>query len=247
MGLQATSITYKHSIYPHYFLCNYLPMSAGRDRLSRSLLDFKQGLQPDLGAWTDCAVEVFQGIPYIRDTIIVRALQHDETAATDDPPASLDLLGRALASRFHCQYLPGLLCKSGATPPCKALTRRQRMAGLRNVYSFLPLPDPAPSSGTPPLSGPPAPHPRFLLIDDILTTGTTARMILGAIHQVYPGSPFGVFTLAKSGYTTTPAPTTALHGRRYHLGPDSQWIVSEGEPTPYSIKELKILILANSF
>ncbi len=235
MGLQATSIIYKHSYYPHYFLCNYLPVSAGRDRLSRSLLDFKQGLVPDLDAWIDCMLEAGEFIPVTKDTIIIRALQHEETAATGDPPASLDLLGKALAARFDCRYQPLLLRKSRATLPCKELSRGQRVAGLRHIYSLLPLPGPAASS------------PPFLLIDDILTTGTTARMILEAIRQRYPESPFRVFTLAKADYNTPTPSSIDLRGRHYHLGPDTQWIVAEDDSMPYRVKKLKILIRANSF
>jgi predicted amidophosphoribosyltransferase len=233
MGLQATSIVYKHSHYPHYFLCSYLPVSAGRDRLSRSLLDFKQGFQPDLAAWIDCTLDVGSFIPVTKDTIIIRALQHDETTAGDNPPTSLDLLGQALAARFYCHYQPLLLRKSRATPPCKQLSRGRRVAELRQVYSLLPLQEPA------------TPHPSFLLIDDILTTGTTARMILAAIREPYPESPFRVFTLAKAGYQTIPS--IALRGRLYQLGSDARWTLAEDEPTPWSVKKLKILIRANSF
>ncbi|HMI60987.1 MAG TPA: hypothetical protein VK518_08765 [Puia sp.] len=186
MSLQETSIAYNDSLYRYYYLCKYLPLSAGVDPLSRSLLKFKRGIQPDLDAWIESTLEVFHNIPLSPDTIIIRALRHDETQVHESPPASLDLLGQALAATFQCQFRPSLLCKSRTTLSNKGLTRNQRETELNDVYSLaqenLPLPDP--------------PTP-FLLIDDILTTGTTIRTIIHTLHQAFPLSPLQIFTLAR--------------------------------------------------
>jgi hypothetical protein len=79
MGLQTTSIVYQNSSFRHDYLCHYLPLSAGTDAFSRSLLKFKRRSQPDLNAWIDCSLEVWKKIPLSPDTIILRALHHDET------------------------------------------------------------------------------------------------------------------------------------------------------------------------
>src|ERR1700754_106808 len=115
MSLHETSITYNDSIYRHYYLCPYLPLSAGVDPLSRSLLKFKRGTQPDLDNWIHTTLREFHNIPLSPDTIIIRALRHDETqvhapSLSSSPPSSpatslpspsspsqysLDLLGQA--------------------------------------------------------------------------------------------------------------------------------------------------------
>ena len=248
MGLQTKSILYQHSFYPHHYLCNYLPVSAGRDTLSRSLLKFKHGLQPDLDGWIDCSLELLAALPFPEGTIILRALQHDETIVQEEGPASMDFLGQALATCFHCHYQPALLRKSRITQPNKGLSRGQRRTELNDVYT---LADPAitPGPGDQPAltSLHPLPAPPFLIIDDILTTGTTARMIIRAIRRHYPRSPLRVFTLAKADYDPTLNYSTPLRGQNYHLHQGIGWQVDEDEADYYSGENLRKWILADIF
>ncbi len=208
MPLQETSITYNNYLYRYYYLYHYLPLTAGVDPLSRSLLKFKRGTQPDLDNWIQTTLREFHNIPLSPDTIIIRALRHDETQVhepslssapvpsspppSSPPPYSLDLLGQALATCFQCQYLPSLLVKSHPTTSNKGLTRDQRDLELINVYSInpeaLPLSDAAP----------------FLLIDDILTTGATIRSIIHVLQQSLPDNPLQIFTLAKVDHIPYP-------------------------------------------
>ena len=106
MALQQTYLSCNGELYPHYFLCHYLPKSAGRDTFSHSLLRFKAGRQPDLDGWIDCAREALTTVTspanishenaiLTHDTILVRALHHDETSIPD-APTSLDLLAQQL-------------------------------------------------------------------------------------------------------------------------------------------------------
>jgi predicted amidophosphoribosyltransferase len=231
MGLQQTSIAYHNSSFRHYYLCHYLPLSAGKDIFSQSLLKFKRRIQPDLDAWIDCSLEVLKEISLSPDTIILRALSHDETNLSPTRttfPAALDIFGEALAHRFGCPYLPSLLFKSRPTRPCKELSREQRLAELRNIYSIAPasLPAAAPPDGA-------NPSPPFLLIDDILTTGTTMRMIIRAIRRQFPRSLIRIFTLARSDYDPSLNLSSPLHGQNYHLQDHTGWIVAEEEPDGY--------------
>ena len=257
MALQTSSIPYIYTSCPHHYLCNYLPVSAGRDTLSRSLLRFKHGLQPDLDGWIDCALQLLTPLPISADTIIVRALHHDETIVPDNQPTSLDLLGEALATRFQCQYHPNLLQKSRSTRQSKGLSRHQRRTELYNIYTLEPpcsTVAPPPGSTLAP-STPTATPPGFLIIDDILTTGTTAQMIIRAIRGSYPRSPLRVFTLAKAGTDTQFNYSTPLRGENYQLEQGVGWRVAE-EPSDYNIgggsspwtgPKLREWILANSF
>ncbi|HEY4288645.1 MAG TPA: hypothetical protein VGN00_16180 [Puia sp.] len=193
MSPQETSIAFNDSSYRYYYLCKYLPLSAGVDAPSRSLLKFKRCIRPDLDAWIESTLEVFHNIPLSSGTIIIRALRHDETRVNTSPPSALDLLGQALAAGFQCQYLPSLLQKSRPTLSNKGLTREQRETELNEVYSIPPGILPTNLS-----------NPSFLLIDDILTTGATIRAIIHTFHQTFPLSPLQIFTLAKVDHPSPP-------------------------------------------
>jgi len=272
MRLQTTHIMYKDEQIRHSYLCSYLPLTTTTDPLSRSLLKFKRGRQPDLANWIRATLEGYSHYPLSPDTIILRALRHNETeipqsTQTQQPtepqfqqstepqtqqstepqtqqptepqfqqstepqtqqptesqfqqstepqtqqptepqspqkppspslfplpaikPTPLDLLGQNLSNTFNCQYLPSLLRKSKPTLSNKGLTRENRETQLQNIYS---IPHP-----------PPDQHP-ILLIDDIFTTGATARAIIQAIRHSSANTPIEVFTLAKATYPRNPS------------------------------------------
>jgi predicted amidophosphoribosyltransferase len=198
MGLQESSIFFQQIRHRHYFLCHYLPLASGIDTVSRSLLKFKRGAQPDLDNWLNRALACFHEIqPCLPPaTIIVRALHHKETLPGQDRPSSLDRLGRALSASLHFRYLPHLLQKSRPTTINQGLTRPQRETELRDVYSLNPaaLPGPLPPNSA---AAPPAAPTSILLIDDILTTGATVLSILKTLHATWPGCTIIIFTLAK--------------------------------------------------
>ena len=180
------------NLYRHYFLCPYLPLGAGEDSVSKSLLRFKQRLQPDLDQWIGLGVDSLRTIAPGAGTVILRPLRHDETIVREAFPGALDLLARALALEFGCRYLPELLTKTRPTLPNKFLTRRQRRMELEDVYR-LTLPatgDGCISADTP-----------FLLIDDILTTGTTMRTLIHILQGTFPLSPIRAFTLTRAANT----------------------------------------------
>jgi predicted amidophosphoribosyltransferase len=230
MRLQETSITIDHTSYRYHYLCHYLPLAAGIDTLSRSLMKFKRGAYPDLHAWIDCAREALAENPPSRDSIIVRALGHRETIIKEDArPTSLDLLGRTLAADFHCRYLPALLSKTRETWSNKTLSRKEREIELHDVYSanvpFIPASSasdlPAPSASPERI---PPPSPSFLLIDDILTTGATIRAMIGALKCT--PLPIRVFTLARAAHDPQSYPIAPLQSRNYYLDQDAGWVLA---------------------
>ncbi len=218
MPLQRTSIPIGNASYPHYYLCHYLPRSAGRDTLSHSLLKFKLGRQPDLSGWIDCSLNTLAGAgtPILPHTTIVRALHHEETAVHEASPASLDTLGHALAARFQSDYQPSLLRKSRPTREIKGFTREQRAIELQDLYY---LAEPAP--------GPPSVKPNpILIIDDILTTATTIRAIIAVLRTHYTRSTISIFTLAKATYDA-PASALSVKGQNYQLEQGMDWVLAE--------------------
>jgi len=171
--------------------------------LSHSLVRFKQRLQPDLGAWIACAGDLLAHLSFSPQTIILRALRHEETTIRPEFPSALDLLGQALALKFGCRYRPDLLSKTRATLPGKLLTRSQRVTQLRNVYR---MGDAFGADFIPDTS--------ILVIDDILTTGTTMRAIIRAVSERLPQCRIEAFTLTRADYGS-PDPET-MRGDETH-------------------------------
>ncbi|HEY4334465.1 MAG TPA: hypothetical protein VGM89_01170, partial [Puia sp.] len=99
MRLQETSIFFQKNRYRHFYCCPYLPLGEGVDNISRSLLKFKRGAQPDLDSWVERSVRGFRETPVVLppDTIIIRALRHNETRPlTDHPPTDCPPTDRPL-------------------------------------------------------------------------------------------------------------------------------------------------------
>ena len=238
MPLHHTYLSYNQHLYSHYYLCHYLPASAGRDNLSQSLLRFKKGRHPDLEGWIDCSLELFAGAPIPPGATIVRALHHDEIAVSTTP-SSLDLLGEQLARRFRHHYHPRLLQKTQPNQPVKLFSRPRREEELQGRYRL----DDAYASQLPDPPG------HWLIIDDVLTSGATLRAILQAISQAHPTStaPIDIFTLAKAT-TTLPRHPAALSGRHYQFHEDdTTWTLAEDPISYYTLVQLKNMILGDAF
>ncbi|HXD77575.1 MAG TPA: hypothetical protein VN616_07190 [Puia sp.] len=186
LWLSKASIRAGDETIPHFFLFPYLPIEAGQDPVSHSLVRFKQRLRPDLDDWIAAAVTALKALRFPSGTVILRPLHHDETTARPGFPGGLDLLGAALAAEFGYRYLPGILSKAHPTLPNKHLPRSRRRTELLDVYRLETL---FPSTTF------------FLLIDDILTTGATIRAVVAAIRRMHPANPVTAFTLTRAANT----------------------------------------------
>lgn len=220
MSLQQTYLICNNERYPHYHCTFYQPVSAGKDSFSHSLLRFKEGKQPDLSGWLDCALESFGSAPIPGGTLIVRALHHYETRLSPLPTA-LDLLGTTLAEEYHHYYCPRLLQKKTLTLPIKGLTRAERRSRLKDLYCIdedyaASLPEKSPAS--------------ILVIDDLLTTGTTARAIIRLLKRFYQRAGVAVFTLARAGAAGRHDQPAILTGPRYQLQQGMSWTRSTHLP-----------------
>ncbi|HTJ14658.1 MAG TPA: hypothetical protein VL547_21610 [Dinghuibacter sp.] len=186
MWLQEGRISYVagggRGMAAHLFLCHYYPLGYGADRLSHSLVRFKMGLAPDVGAWTSAALSTLGGLA--PGTLVVRALHHQELCSTGRRP--LDALGEAIARRSGGRYDAGLLAKRRVTRTCREmLTKAERIAELKGVYYWW--------GGNPGRWG-----QRVLILDDIVTTGATASAILEVVHEALPEAKLMVFSLARA-------------------------------------------------
>ncbi len=232
MGLQMRHIDGKENL-PHYFLCNYIPQSRGSDKLSKSLLGFKQGLYPHKQAWIDCSFTELKIANDFNRFLILRALGSDEqNVSGGDKP--LDELGQQLAKTVSGNYSPSLLLKTKVVTRMKSLPRAEREHALNGAYKFL-LPDHE-------VTG-------VLILDDILTTGTTLKSIAKAIRDVLPSLPIKLVTLAFTHYNEQPNEGLSLMGNAYLWEKKSGWTVAAEDDEPYhpSIEVLKQQILSDSF
>jgi predicted amidophosphoribosyltransferase len=195
MALHKTFILHEGIVYPHYFLSNYLPLYLGADKMSGSLLNFKDGRQPDLGIWIDRALAGISSMQWPPGVLVIRALHHQETKAGTGGETPLDLLGLALASGIGGSYRPDLLRKTKPAPGIKRLPTREREEILKDIY-YIGVPSQAPDIAVPPQL--PVQPSGILLIDDILSTGSTARAIMQAIFGRFAREDFCLFTLARA-------------------------------------------------
>ncbi|MDP4148715.1 MAG: hypothetical protein Q8927_05895 [Bacteroidota bacterium] len=204
MALHQTFLFHKGALYPHYHLCQYLPRAAGRDELSRSLLNFKTSVPEDIRAWVDRALALLPSDLLSPGICVVRALHHQETIAGVGAHSPLDQLGAALATYFNGLYLPQLLRKSRPARKINQLPTAEREEELKDIY-YICMDSRGHSGGDQPGSGQLGSDPfgsepsgAFLVIDDILTTGATARSIIDALVGALPDCRITLFTLAKA-------------------------------------------------
>jgi hypoxanthine-guanine phosphoribosyltransferase len=114
---------------------------------------------------------------------------------------------------FHCQYQPDLIRKTKYTRSLKFLKKEDRLTTLKDAYLFTGNSDY--TSNT------------FLIIDDILTTGSTLNSIEDAIRRGTDNTDINYYTLARSDYAADLNKEIELKGESYSWQPRSGWAVSD--------------------
>lgn len=228
MGLQHQTLVCPAGEFPHYYLCQYRPMSSGYDELSRSLIQFKNMHTVHVRAWTECAIQELKAIIFRKDLIITRALGHTEKRAVNGSP--LDYFCEKLGQALGFSYSSSLLQKIRATPKISGLRARDRADALSDIYIF---------------------HgrsvPSVLIVDDILTSGATLCAIGKAIRKTSPNTHITLFTFASTSSDTRLNDSIDLVGKTYQWK-DGEWSTFAEDAPHYS--ELDILrnkILADGF
>jgi len=172
MILKDISNRFHHHVSEAFHLAHYHPRYLGKDdEVSNLLLKFKDNVHPWVSRW---AIHAAVELTVLSDLdIVVRVLSSDETIATNK--ISLDILGEAIEkTSINLKYLPSTLSKSRTTKPLKMLkTKSEREKELAGVYSFK---LPKGYSDTSKIS--------VLVIDDIVTSGTTLKEVARAISAV---------------------------------------------------------------
>jgi predicted amidophosphoribosyltransferase len=160
----------------------------------KMIIDFKNYEEDAVRDLIFEALEKLRALDIDHHVLVIRALMSHELIIGDMGSGSLDRLGTSLAGVFGCDYDPGVIYKRRHTVAIKSLNILQRQAALDGIYAFN-------RSGFESLK-------RILIIDDIVTTGTTARAIALPILQAFPNAEINVFAIA---WTPTARQQEYLH------------------------------------
>ena len=163
-----------------WHLVNYIPHS--KDAVAQSIFCYKHHEPTMTERWNNLAFRLISQLN-IQPDCIVRALGSHEMISLGTCPA--DLLCQHLANHYGIKYNPALLTKKHCTRPLHNMPKRTRIETLSNKYLF--------KLG----SGETKPE-KILIIDDIVTTGTTMLTIKDAFGRVTPQAEFYFFVLART-------------------------------------------------
>lgn len=236
MGIQKRKLLYESEYFPHYYLCNYVPKYYHSDLLSQSLIHFKNGSSPHHQAWVECAFEELKKVRELKFCHVIRALGHNERVIEANAKQPINKLTAQLSNAVQGTSLINFLEKVRTT--CKLstsqFTKEQRDDELYNVYQF---------------NSPGRSAKHILIIDDILTTGSTMRAIIAAVLKACPSITISVFTLAHTHYSPEVNANIKLSGKNYSWAHHEGWMLAEEDSPEYARKlsKLKQLIMTDSF
>ena len=234
MPLQHKLFTSGKEIFFHYFLCRYIPKYIGTDKLSQSIISFKENTPPHPEAWISCAIEAIEDQTALSGSCIIRALTHSEVSVDTNHQRSLDKLCRGIAGAIKGTYHPEFLTKSKAVGKLTPLSKTEREHAVKDAYQFV-------FTGTLPK--------RILIVDDIMTSGCTLRAIIASIRKVMPDIGISLFTLAWTDYEAFQNASLKLTGNAYTWQPNAGWMeVAENSPEyAVTLGKLRELIMRDAF
>lgn len=236
MGLQCRQFIFEGKTFSHYYLCNYKPVRAGADKMSQSLVKFKQGVQFHVDAWSECAVQELVKNNLASSDKIIRARSSAEFGESKDDDSPLSLLCRKLANAVGGVYEENLLLKTRATVPLKGLSLRERELEMKDVYQF----------NADKLKQ--FKNQSIMLVDDIYTSGTTVRAILRALLLFKAKLKVTIFTLAYTDYAAELNKQNTFAAGPYQFVPDIGWsMVAESDEHLFELPLLKRMILTDNF
>ncbi len=171
-----------------WHLVYYISTHKSYDATTEKLLAFKENNKDYLEEWIKWTCNELSKLD-IHFDYIIRALSNDELKASGKE--SLDMLGRSLAQKLHSIYIPSLLAKTSATQQLRYINEKsERKKAIENVYYVAtPLVD--------------CNYKNILILDDVVTFGTTIEEIVRAMITTYPTAKYYAFTLAKASDNVT--------------------------------------------
>jgi predicted amidophosphoribosyltransferase len=213
VALQKRTFTSGRYSVDHFYLCHYRPKSSGHhDRLSQSLLRFKNGLEPDVRAWVECSVSELSKVFANSNATVMRALGHDEI--TSNETNSITRLCAQLSKEIGLSDGCRALRKKKQTSKLSLLSMRQRFQETLGNYS---------------VDSKFIQSNRILVVDDILTTGATMASIVSAIHEALPAPSIKLFTFAFCEHFSDLNLSLTFEGTKYNWRSSGGWRAMEHE------------------
>jgi len=164
-----------------WHLCYYIPKNKA-DFLSSQILNFKNGDESSIIGWTAWSIIELYNLN-IQFDYVVRCLGSTEVTPILNKP--LDYLGKAIEDRLKFRYYPTLIKKTGLTQKLSSLsTRKQREKEIYSKYSVMNFNENLSNK-------------KVLVVDDVLTSGSTTNDLARAIKLEYSTCELYLFTLAK--------------------------------------------------
>lgn len=173
---------------PVYYLCGYIPISLGNDALSIKLLSFKAGNFQSRQFWLEYILNSYQSLfENGENELIIRSLGHNELGVdlNMDYKNPLGFLCYRLAKSVNCRYAKGMIHKLKVTPQLKTLSRDERWDVVKDNFALSQL-------------FRPGVYKTIWFVDDIITTGATARATWKALLEFYPDIDFRVLALGRT-------------------------------------------------
>lgn len=148
---------------------------------SNYILRFKDGETRIVNIWADWIIEELTGLNK-RFDFCIRALGSTELIAGNRP---LDIVGYRIMEANIATYFPTFLSKTRVTPAMHTIKNKDdRIDALRGAYDCHYQEENRNHAYN------------FLLLDDVITSGTTTREIVKTIKMKYPNSNISLLCLA---------------------------------------------------
>lgn len=178
---------------PVHYLCGYVPGSVDEDKLSSKLLSFKAGNHTAKTFWFNHFLSKCDNL-FMKDKsdLITRALSNNEQKVDlyMDYQQPLGYICNRTARLLKSRYAAGMLHKVKATSALKGLSKYERWEEVKDSYKV--------SEGFIRRK-----FKQFWFVDDIITTGATARAAWKALLECYPDIDFRVIALARTVHDPT--------------------------------------------
>lgn len=177
---------------PVYYVCGYLPSVDRGDAIPKSILSFKNRYYPAMQLWLQYVFDDFDTLEKDGRDIMVRALAHNELRATFETESQepLAFLCQKISRWSKICYRFDMLKKIAETKPLKFLSKEERWKAVKDSFQVC--------------DGYTRRQFRtFWFIDDIVTTGATARAAWKALLEHYPDIDFRVYALARTVHDPT--------------------------------------------
>lgn len=182
-----------------YHLYYYFSKERRIDGIRKAILDFKNDKETTVRRLILEALDELQYLDLSYKYLIIRALSHSEMDMGDMEHGSLDRLGESFAAVFECCYNPYAIFKKRETVSVKDLAPQERYSALKEIYGLK----------TSEFND----YKKVMILDDIVTTGATARAIAAPILARYPKTEIIFFALA---WTPTAKQQQYLLGQSLH-------------------------------